>query len=47
MTYFKTKKRPNILLVLYKLKKIEVLDKSKDIEKTSNYQIKTLNFFNK
>lgn len=47
MTYFKIKKKPNILLVLYKLKKIQVFDKSKDIEKASNYQIKALNFFNK
>ena len=47
MTYFKTKEKTNILLFLYKLKKPQVLDKSKDIEKASNYQIKTLNFFNK
>ena len=43
----KQRKKPNILLFLYKLKKPQVLDKSKDIEKASNYQIKTLNFFNK
>lgn len=47
MTYFKIKKKPNILLFLYKLKKIQVFDKSKDIEKASHYQIKALHFFNK
>lgn len=33
MTYFKIKKKPNILLFLYKLKKIQVFDKSKDMKK--------------